>query len=116
MPVAIKIDGLLAANVLFGANCSISDCQSYAWHQPNRIKVILTIKRRIVRLVVGWTFLVLGIIGLVLPVLQGLLFLAVGVLMLAPDVPMFGKVVSWIRRRYPRIGKKAGRIVDKIEE
>ncbi len=58
---------------------------------------------RVVRHVIGWSLLVLGIAGLVLPVLQGWLFIALAALLLAPDVPFFARVLDWIERRFPAL-------------
>jgi len=59
--------------------------------------------RSLIRHVVGWGFVVLGIVGLVLPVLQGLLFIAIGLLLLSPDIPAFARFLSWVERRFPRL-------------
>jgi uncharacterized membrane protein YbaN (DUF454 family) len=58
---------------------------------------------RVVRHILGWSLLVLGIAGLVLPVLQGWLFIALAALFLAPDVPLFGRLLSWIETRFPAL-------------
>jgi len=57
--------------------------------------------RDVVRHVLGWTFLLLGIAGLVLPVLQGWLFIALGALLLSPDVPPLARLLTWIENRFP---------------
>jgi len=61
----------------------------------------LKAKRRIL-LVVGWFFLVLGILGLFLPILQGALFLLIALVLLAKANPRFRLLKQRIRRRYPR--------------
>jgi uncharacterized membrane protein YbaN (DUF454 family) len=71
--------------------------------------------KRITRIVLGWLLLILGILGLFLPVLQGILFITLGVLLLSPDVPVFKKLLQWLRERYPRIARKADRVAEKIE-
>ena len=67
--------------------------------------------RRLVRLVLGWTFVLLGVAGLFLPVLQGVLFLFVGVALLSLASP---RVRLWRMRlgaRYPafRAGERKAR-------
>ena len=57
--------------------------------------------KRILRHVLGWFFVVLGIAGLFLPLLQGILFILVGVIILAPEIPLFRKLLSELQRRYP---------------
>jgi uncharacterized membrane protein YbaN (DUF454 family) len=59
--------------------------------------------RGVVRHIVGWTLLVLGVAGLLLPVLQGWLFIALAALLLAPDVPLFGRLLDWIEKRFPAL-------------
>lgn len=55
----------------------------------------------ILRIILGWFFIFLGVIGLFLPVLQGLLFLAIGALLLSKDIPLFKRFVSWIHLKFP---------------
>lgn len=55
----------------------------------------------ILRHLLGWFSLALGIVGLALPILQGWLLIAIGALLLAPDVPFFARLVAWIERRAP---------------
>ncbi len=56
---------------------------------------------RVVRHVMGWGMLALGVAGLVLPVLQGWLFIAIGALILARDMPFFARLLDRIERRFP---------------
>lgn len=58
---------------------------------------------RVIRHVLGWGLLVLGIAGLVLPVLQGWLFIALAALLLAPDVPFFARLLGWVENRFPAL-------------
>ena len=59
--------------------------------------------QRLVRIVLGWLSIALGIAGLVLPLLQGWLFIGIGALLLSPDVPLFGRLVCWLEHRFPRL-------------
>jgi uncharacterized protein len=54
--------------------------------------------RRIVRIILGWACILLGIVGLFLPVLQGWFFLVMGTALLARDVPLFGRILCWLER------------------
>ncbi len=65
---------------------------------------------RVVRLLLGWSLIALGIVGLVLPVLQGWFLIGVGALLLAPEVPLFGRLVYWIEKRFPRVGRVTARL------
>ena len=51
--------------------------------------------KRVVVLVVGWTFLGLGVLGLFLPVLQGILFIMIGLAILSSRSKM---VKAWLKR------------------
>jgi len=57
----------------------------------------------VLRHLLSWLCLILGVVGLVLPILQGWLFLALGAVLLDPDLPIFARLVCWIERRFPRV-------------
>ncbi len=61
--------------------------------------------------VLGYAFLVLGVIGLVLPFLQGFLFLAIGLIILARYATWAQRLLERLRERYP----KAGDVIDSAE-
>lgn len=63
--------------------------------------------KKAVRHIIGWFFIVLGIIGLFLPILQGILFILVGMFILARDIPFFHNVLCRLEERYPVIFGKA---------
>lgn len=50
----------------------------------------------------GWTLLVLGVLGLVLPFLQGFLFLALGVFVLRDQHIWAARRWGWVRDRWPQ--------------
>ncbi len=70
---------------------------------------------RVLRHVMGWGLLVLGVAGLVLPVLQGWLFIAVGALLLAPDVPFFSRLVERVERRIPALRHPIARMRARLD-
>jgi hypothetical protein len=55
----------------------------------------------IVRHIVGWGALAIGIVGLVLPILPGWPFIIWGVFSLAPDIPIFARWLELIERKVP---------------
>ena len=66
---------------------------------------------KITMLVLGYGFLVLGVLGLFLPILQGFLFIFVGLIILSKHAPWANRALDGIRRRWP----KAGSLIDKAE-
>lgn len=68
-----------------------------------RKKMGLLIGRRWLVLLVGWTFIVLGILGLFLPVLQGVLFLLIGLIILSSEYVWAHRVLAKLRVRVPRL-------------
>ncbi len=78
--------------------------------------LVLKTTKRIIRLIIGWGFIGLGLLGLLLPVLQGILFLCIGMILLAPDVPLFRRVLDKLRGRYPGIASKADSLIKKIAD
>jgi uncharacterized protein YqgC (DUF456 family) len=59
--------------------------------------------KRAVVLLVGWCFILLGIVGLFLPVLQGLLFLFVGLVILSSEYAWAHRLIARLRERFPRL-------------
>lgn len=57
---------------------------------------------RLTKLVVGWSFMVLGVLGLFLPFLQGMLFLAIGLAVLATEQVWAHRLLTWLGHRFPR--------------
>ncbi|MBO89800.1 MAG: hypothetical protein CMP14_09795 [Rickettsiales bacterium] len=52
--------------------------------------------------IVGWAFLILGVLGLFLPVLQGVLFLAVGMVIMSHVSPWFREKLTVFERIFPK--------------
>ena len=59
------------------------------------------------RHIVGWPLLILGIAGLALPFLQGILFIVVALTLLAPEIPLFGRLIEALKKRFPAVIEKA---------
>ncbi|MEM9682562.1 MAG: PGPGW domain-containing protein [Pseudomonadota bacterium] len=60
--------------------------------------------KRLLILIAGWFFILLGIVGLFLPILQGLLFLAIGSYLLSLESPWVRRKMLQLQRRYPKLG------------
>jgi len=71
---------------------------------------------RYIRITLGSLLLLLGIAGLALPLLQGLLFIILGVLLLARDIPLFSRIATQFRKRFPRISRAAENTRRRIKE
>ena len=59
------------------------------------------------RHLVGWPLLILGIAGLALPFLQGILFIVVALTLLAPEIPLFGRLIEALKKKFPSVFAKA---------
>ncbi|MEZ5930700.1 MAG: PGPGW domain-containing protein [Alphaproteobacteria bacterium] len=75
-----------------------------------------TLMKTIVLQTVGYSFLVLGVIGLVVPILQGMLFLAIGMIILAKTAPWADRLLERFRQRFPKAAVIVDRAEHKVEE
>lgn len=57
----------------------------------------------------GYTFLVLGVLGMFLPFLQGFLFLFIGLIILAGYAPWAERLLDRIRRQHPKFDEIIGK-------
>lgn len=62
--------------------------------------------KKVVRLLLGWGFIVGGIVGLFLPLLQGVLFLFVGLLILSSEYVWADNLLRKIRTRFPVLSSR----------
>jgi uncharacterized membrane protein YbaN (DUF454 family) len=69
--------------------------------------------KRILVLIAGWGFILLGIVGLVLPILQGVLFLLVGLIILSSEYVWANRLLIRVRERFPKIGRTADKATEK---
>jgi uncharacterized protein len=67
---------------------------------------VKSIAKRVLVEVVGWSFIVLGIVGLFLPVLQGVLFLLIGLTILSTEYVWAHQLLRKLRDRFPRLSEK----------
>ena len=63
--------------------------------------------KRILVLIVGWSFILLGILGLFLPILQGVLFLLVGLIILSSEYVWANRLLTRLRARCLKLGRVA---------
>lgn len=62
--------------------------------------------KRIGLLIIGWFFIVLGILGLFLPILQGILFILIGLAILSSRSETIRRLLKHLERRYPQYHEK----------
>lgn len=68
--------------------------------------------RKIARLALAATSIVIGIAGLLLPILPGWLFFGIALLLLFPDAPLARKVLAKIEPRWPRVHRAVRFLID----
>lgn len=61
------------------------------------------IVKRVLLVVAGWSFLLLGIVGLFLPLMQGILFIVIGLLILSSEYVWAHRLLAKARTRFPKI-------------
>lgn len=57
--------------------------------------------KRIGLLIIGWFFIVLGVLGLFLPILQGILFILIGLAILSSRSEIIKRFLTFLEERYP---------------
>lgn len=75
-----------------------------------------TAAKKILVLVIGWTFIVLGIAGLFLPILQGILFLLIGLIILSSEYVWAHRLLTKIKARFPAAARQADAAQQKAEQ
>ena len=60
-----------------------------------------------ITLLVGWAFLLLGVLGLFLPILQGILFIVIGLLILSTEYIWAHHLLEKAKQRFPVIAHHA---------
>lgn len=70
--------------------------------------------KRAVILIVGWGFVILGILGLFLPLLQGILFLLVGLSILSTQYAWARRWLAMLSARFPKISRNAAALSAKV--
>jgi uncharacterized membrane protein YbaN (DUF454 family) len=66
--------------------------------------------------VVGWAFVLLGIVGLFLPILQGFLFLLIGLVILSSEYAWAHRLLTQLRERFPKVADKADEAKNKAAQ
>jgi uncharacterized membrane protein YbaN (DUF454 family) len=69
--------------------------------------------KKILVLITGWAFIVVGIVGLFLPVLQGILFLMIGLIILSTEYHWARRLVERVKNRFPAVTKVSHEAAEK---
>jgi uncharacterized membrane protein YbaN (DUF454 family) len=71
--------------------------------------------KRLIRLGLAWTFIVLGVAGLFLPFLQGILFIAIGLALIAPESEWAQEKLDRLKDRFPQMASGFDRAQERAE-
>ncbi len=64
-----------------------------------------SLAKRILLQILGWSFIVLGIVGLFLPILQGVLFILIGLVVLSSEYVWAHRLLTKLRGRFPGLSR-----------
>ena len=70
--------------------------------------------KKIGLLIIGWFFIVLGILGLFLPFLQGILFILIGLAILSSRSEIIKRLLKHLEERYPHHHQRIENLREKI--
>jgi len=62
-----------------------------------------TTAKKVLRLIAGWFFILLGIVGLFIPFVKGIVFLFIGLVILSSEYVWAHRLLSRIRNRFPSL-------------
>lgn len=66
--------------------------------------------KRVLWLVAGWVFILLGIVGLFVPFFQGVLCLMIGLIILSSEYVWAHRLLAKVRERFPKTAEMADRV------
>jgi uncharacterized protein len=71
--------------------------------------------KRVLVLVLGWTFILVGIAGLFLPILQGILCLLIGLTILSSEYVWAHHLLQKLKTRFPKIAALSEQATEKAQ-
>jgi uncharacterized membrane protein YbaN (DUF454 family) len=77
---------------------------------------MMALAKRTLIYLVGWAFILLGIVSLFLPILQGILFLLIGLLVLSKESTIAKNLLHRIEKRYPAQYQKMHELNERIKK
>jgi uncharacterized membrane protein YbaN (DUF454 family) len=72
--------------------------------------------KRLLALLLGWSFIVLGVIGLFLPVLQGVLFLLIGLFVLSSECAWARRIGHKVLSRFPSLARRSDEAARRVHD
>ena len=72
--------------------------------------------KRILVLIVGWIFILVGIAGLFLPVIQGILCIVIGLIILSTEYVWAHKLLQKLKNKFPKIAHASEEAAEKAEK
>lgn len=70
--------------------------------------------KKVIFLILGWIFMLLGLLGIVLPVWPGILFFFIGLTLLSSSNQWSKKLLESFRHRFPSIAGKTDQFLKKL--
>jgi uncharacterized membrane protein YbaN (DUF454 family) len=77
---------------------------------------MMALARKTLIHLVGWSFILLGIVGLFLPILQGILFLLIGLLVLSKETKWAKDLLHRVEKRYPTQHRKMHEFKERLKK
>ena len=77
---------------------------------------MMVMAKRALIYLIGWTLILLGIIGLFLPILQGILFLLIGLLVLSKESRLAKSFLHRLQERYPHQYRKMHEFNERLKK
>ena len=71
---------------------------------------------RVLRMILGWFLIILGVAGLFLPFLQGILLILLGLWVLSIDSHWAHRCILKMKIRFPRVHRRARRLGRRIRK
>ncbi|SFJ07657.1 PGPGW domain-containing protein [Thermoflavimicrobium dichotomicum] len=69
--------------------------------------------KRLGMAILGWGFIILGVIGGFIPILQGWIFILIGLYFLSFSSPTAKRLLEKLRARFPKVAEKADEFVNR---
>jgi uncharacterized membrane protein YbaN (DUF454 family) len=70
--------------------------------------------KRVFSLIIGWTLILLGVVGLFVPILQGILFILLGLYVLSRESRTAHDLLERLRKRFPEAYMKMRRLKERL--